>query len=207
MVKIGDSMEELSLRIAELERSKRRFTPGVWLAVLIAAPLLLLGAQTEVAPGVVTATEFRLIRDDGTVLGKLADGPFGAELELLNQNALIYLGFNGLIVRQFGFDGSYGNHLSLAPASGLDISQEYGSGELRRLFLDATRFTLNNNLNNNIEITGGPRPSIVVRGEDGFMATLGAAETLTPSTGERQLKTAASLTLFNDEGVVIRELP
>ena len=179
-------MNALSLRLARLERSNRRWRAGSLFAFAAAAILMLAGARfaSQEAPnglpkGWTVATppthdvrsmQFDLVDGSGRVRAKLFDGADGSP-------ALLFYNRVGVV------EGSLGGN-ALLLGSGVTGGQLVATS--------APKYDVHGNF-----VYG---PALAISDSSGFQAVVGATASETPKTGETQRTSAASIILWGSPG-------
>lgn len=107
-----------------------------------------------------------------------------------NERAAIQTEKSGPTLKLSDLDGKAGFNVWVAPGAGPDLSMYDASGQLR-VDLVAPR--------------GGP--SLMLEDENGYSAIFGSTDLITPSTGRKEMTSAASLTLFGKGKKVMWSAP
>jgi hypothetical protein len=180
------STTSLIERVERLERQNRRMKQAGAAVLVVAAVLFLMGQAAPLRT--VEANKFVLTDSDGRVRGVLSTNEQNAMLQLFDVN---------------------GQLRSWMPLGGLVFHDNSGS---------AKAAVSTNNEEAMIDLHGRSRsvatigvdangPAVILADKDGFQATVGATDLVTPSTGETYKRTTASIALSNKDKKVLWKAP
>jgi hypothetical protein len=178
----SQDLEQIQGRLLKLEEQNRRLKQLGAAALIVAASLLVMGQAPS--KKTVEANEFILNDDKGNVRARLRMGLTAPQLELVDEKGTARVRLRG------------GYSLVGGPVnfSGISLFDEHGR---ERGTFDADE--------NGAEImVSGP---VTVSEEQGFQATLGTTDLVTPRSGETHKTSAASLVLFDKSKNVIWKAP
>jgi hypothetical protein len=193
----SDDFEDIRNRIVVLERQNRRFKQLGAAALIIPVLLLVMGQTPSKKP--VEAKEFILRDDSGTIRAKLWMNAALAtpEMLLFDENGKPRVQVRGGVGKT-----GIGGGVSVFDAHG----QERGT------FAAAAVDPLGGGFLSLVDSKGTPKTilhegDVTVSDDQGFEATLGAQELVTPRTGETHKTSAASLILFDKDKNIIWKAP
>jgi hypothetical protein len=194
-------IQDLHERLLKVERQNLRFKRIGAAALVVAVSLLVMGQASQ--KKTVEANEFVLRDDSGNMRAKLSvdEKTSVAQFLLLDKEGRL----------DIKLDSAWGGSLAVADAQGttrVNISSTailLKGNERESLYLDPTAvgFTSSNGI---VKTTLG-QAQLHLTDDQGFSASLGLAELVTPRTGEVHKTSAASLVLFDKDKNVIWKAP
>jgi hypothetical protein len=212
------SLDELQVRLLKLEKQNSRFRQ-LGVAVLIASASLIVMGQAP-SKKVVEGNEFILRDDSGNVRARLSmNVPSGAapgfpavvQLILFDEKGKKRVAVNGgTSVNTLGFV----QHEPRSGVPGLTLFDE--QGRARGYFVETDAADLGPMLqlldaqgNARVYLAEGvvKADSVTAKDAEGFAATLGVTNLVTPKTGEKHTTSAASLVLLDKDKHVVWKAP
>ena len=204
------TLEELHDRLLKLEKQNRRFKQLGVAALIGVAALVVMGQAPS--KKTIEANEFVLRDASGNVRARLSmNVPADASAGYPSAAQLVFFDEKGK--KRASLDG--GNTFGF---SGLTLSDQ--EERVRGYFIEASAFGANLALQDEQghlqTILGGGEVTVLgnvtargvhVEDVDGFAATLGVTDLVTPRTGEKHKTSAASLVLFDKGKNVIWKAP
>jgi hypothetical protein len=208
-------MQAVLERLEKLERQNRRLRKIVEAILLVLVALAFMG-QTGGAPGVVSAHKFILVDPEKNTRAELAllgGGPVLRFFAPTGGGVRAAISANGYTI--FANNNTGVNRLSLS-LSGLYFADEAGTttillgGANKRVLLARESGAAESSAEPGLFLHGtadsGP-PNIEVVDADGFETLMGGSEPVTPATGEKYTRSAASIVMFGKDNKMLWSAP
>ena len=207
-------MQAVLERLEKLERQNRRLRQIVVTIVLVLGALAVMG-QTRDAPDVVSAHKFILVDPENNTRAELALLGSGPTLRFFARTGGVQALVSANYYTIFANSGSGINRVSLS-RSGLWFANEAGTptillgGANKSVLLKRELGTSESSAEPGLLLrgtAGSDPPNIEVVDADGFETVVGGSELVTPSTGEKRTRSAASIVMFGKDNKMLWSAP